>query len=165
MSKSYTDESVFLLFFSFRGKKQSHPTSPPQHRIHLCRRVTPRSMSPIIVNMDGERRGEKSRFQANTTSWGLNLFRFEARHPNYYTTTPPLWKAKQNWIDDSFSRTLLIWEIPPAVPSSFQLLAWEAFLHWWFVRRFLLRSQVAAEQDLPALSDTHDAMDSTWNYL
>ena len=122
-------------------------------------------MSPIIVNMGGERRGEKSRFQANTTPWGLNLFRFEARHPNYYTTTPPLWKAKQNWIDDSFSRTLLIWEIPPVVPSSFQLLAWEASLHWRFVRRFLLRFQAAAEQDLLAPSDTHDAMDSTWNYL
>lgn len=43
-------------------------------------------MSPIIVNMGGERRGEKSRFQANTTSWGLNLFRFK---PDTQTTTLP----------------------------------------------------------------------------
>lgn len=76
------------------------PPHPPQHRIHLCRRVTPRSMSPIIVNMGGERRGEKSRVQGNNAITGPRLEVWDLK-PDTQTTTLPRFHSerlkKLNW--------------------------------------------------------------------
>ena len=79
------------------------PPHPPQHRIHLCRRVTPRSMSPIIVNMGGERRGEKSRVQGNNAitcpRLEVSTFHWDLKPDTQTTTLPRFHSERPNKIE------------------------------------------------------------------